>query len=291
MRSTLLSGMLALLLAPALFADDAADAKLEAQKKTAKENWDKIEGGALATAESAHFLVAGPKALEAKLKEHAALLEKHYDLVFKTIHKEKDVPFKNRVTVYLLPEADTIDSFIRRVEKRRPLGKEKGSFNSDDDKLHAAAAPPREKSDPPVEVQAAQQIASMMLQRRAGNSTILPYWLLNGFGRAAYYRVMPNHPAVKAERAAAMRLVINKKRTAQDVWNGVLDGDEPAQLDPALADFLAFGPGRMKFLALVEAFRPGENEDKKTMDQALESAELKADLINKRFRDWVTRPN
>ena len=291
MRYTLLPGMLALLLAPALSADETAAAKLEAQKKTVKENWDKIEGGELATAESAHFLVAGPKAIEAKLKDHAALLEKVYDHVFKAIHKEKDVPFKSRVTVYLLPEADTIDTFIRRVEKRRLLGKEKGSFNSDDDKLHVAAAPPREKSEPPVAVQAAQQLASLMLQRRAGKSTNLPYWLLNGFGRATYYRVMPNHPAVKAERVGATRLVSAKKRSAADVWNGALDGEEPALLDPALADFLAYGPGRTKFIALVEGFRPGENQDKKTMDQALEAAELKADVITKTFRNWVLRPN
>ena len=59
MRSTLLPVLLALLLAPALSADEP-DAKLEAQKKAVKENWEKIEGGELATAETARFIVAAP---------------------------------------------------------------------------------------------------------------------------------------------------------------------------------------------------------------------------------------
>ena len=286
----LLPGLLVLLLTPALPADDKPDA-LDALKKTAKENWDRVEAGPMVEAASTRFLVVAPKAMGDKLKEHLDLFEKHYDLVFKTIHKEKDIPFKRHVTVYLLPEADMIDSFIRRIEKRRPQGREKGSINADDDRLHVAAGPPREKTDPAVEIQAAQQVAALMLQRRAGKSTILPYWLLNGFGRATYYRVMPNNTLVKNERVFATNLIRVKKRTAMDVWNGVLDGEEPGLLDPALADFLAYGPGKMKFVTLLEGFRPGENEDKKTMEQALMAADLKPDLVNKTFRTWALRPN
>ncbi len=291
MRNALLSGLLALSLLPAAVrADDKPD-PLEARKTAAKENWDRIEGGPHVMASTTHFLLIAPKAMEEKLKEHGELLEKQYEHVVKSIYQPKDVPFKGHVTVYLLPEADQMDPFIRRVEKRRPLGQAKGSFSAADDKLHVAGAPPREKTDPPVEVQAAQQVASLMLQRKAGISTILPYWLVNGFGRATYYRVAPDQAAVKADRREATRLVTTKKRTAQDVWNAVLDGDEPSILNPALADFLAHGPGRMKFLSLIEGFKPGENEDKKTMEQALTAAEVKVDIVSKRFREWVVRPN
>ena len=80
-------------------------------------------------------------------------------------------------------------------------------------------------------------------------------------------------------------------RKAQDVWNGILEGDEPLLLQPALADFLAYGPARMKFAALLEAFRPGENEKKMSMDQAMQTVELKVDSVNNVFRTWALKPN
>ena len=66
----------------------------------------------------------------------------------------------------------------------------------------------------------------------------------------------------------------------------------PAAADwPDLADFLAYGPARTKFSALVEAFRPGENEEMKSMDQALQTVDLKVETVNKGFRTWMLRPN
>ena len=44
-------------------------------------------------------------------------------------------------------------------------------------------------SDPTVRVQAGQQIASAVLMRKAGAGTVLPSWLVAGFGRATHYRV------------------------------------------------------------------------------------------------------
>jgi hypothetical protein len=271
-------------------ADDPKPDPLEALKKSAGENWERLAAGPSAFAETPHALLVGPKAMEDKLKGVGELIEKHHDHAAKALFTGKEVPFKGRVTVYLLPEADMIDTFIRRIEKRRPLGREKGSLSPDDDKLFVAAAPPRQNTDPPVEVAAAQLVASLVLQRKAGNGTQLPDWLLSGFGRATYYRVSgATNKAVAADRQAAARLA--RMRSAQDVWTGVLNAAEAAVLDPALADFLAYGPGRMKFVALVEAFRPGENEGRKTTEQALQAVELKSDLIVTRFRDWLVRPN
>ncbi len=247
MTSTMHLALLTLCLISAGGRADEKTDPLEARKKAARENWDRVEAGPVAMETTDHFLIVAPKPMADKLKEHGELFEKQYDLVFKTIHQPKDKPFKGHLTVYLLPQADLLDTFIRRVEKRRPLAQQKGSFAADDEKLHVSAVP-REKPDPPIEVQAGQQIASLMLQRKAGLSTNLPYWLVNGFGRATYFRNSPNQTAVRADRQAATRLINTKKRTAQDVWNAVLDGEESDILNPALADFFAYGPGRMKFL-------------------------------------------
>jgi hypothetical protein len=276
------------LLTTPLAADDKPDP--EAPKKLARENWEKIEAGPLAMHQTDHFLIVAPMSSEGKLKEWGTLIEKTYDLAAQTLYGQNDTPFKGILTIYLLPNSEQINTFIRRIEKRRPLGRENGTYSVDDDRLFIAVGP-RDKSEPPIEVYAAQQVASVLLQRKVGKSTILPYWLLSGFGRATYYRLMPNLAAVKNERTAATRLLLAKKLTAQNIWNGSLEGDDPALLNPSLADFFAYGPGRMKFLAMLEAFKPGENEAKKSTEQTLQAVDLTTDIIIKGFRNWMTKPN
>src|SRR4051794_16271583 len=126
MRRSLTTGLTVLVLLAGARADDKP-AATEAQKKTARENWEKVESTPPVMAETDHFLVVAPKALEEKLKETGVLLEKHYDLAARTLFTGKnEVPIKGKMTVYLLPQAEQVDAFIRRVEKRRPLGQEKG---------------------------------------------------------------------------------------------------------------------------------------------------------------------
>lgn len=282
-------GFLAIL--PFLSAQDKPD-PLVKLKKTATENWAKIDSTMPVMAETDHLLLVAPKETEEKLKEHGALIEKHFELAVKALFKEKDKPVKGRITVYFLRESEHVDSFIRRVEKRRPRTQESGIFNAEDDKLHVAVGPPREGSETPAEVQAAQEVASLLMQRRAGTRTIVPFWLVNGFGRATYFRVMgEKDKLVQADRAKAAQILKSTKRNAQDVWNGLLEEGEPAALEPNLADFLAYGPGRMKFPALLDAFKPGENVEKHSMEQALQAVDLKVDIINKQFRVWALRPN
>lgn len=291
MRRSVTTGLALLVFLAGARADDKPDAS-DAQKKTAKENWEKLENTPPAIAETSNFLLVAPKEMEEKLKEFGELLDKHHEVIAKGLFTGKnEVPFKGKMTIYFLPKEEQIGTFIRRIEKRRPVGQEKGTFSAEDGKLHVAVAPPGEKTDPPIEVQAAQQMASALLQRKAGKSTILPHWLLAGYGRATYYRVAgPKERTVSAERGIANRIIRQTKRNAQDVWSNSLEGDDQT-LEPSLAYFLAYGPARMKFPALIAGFAPGENEDKKTMEQALQAADLKVDLINKRFRDWVIRPD
>jgi hypothetical protein len=270
---------------------DEKDDKLEALKRRALENWKRVEGGAEAMASTEHFVLIAPRPMEDKLKDLGASLERHYEQACKALFTAKDVPVKGRLTVYILDKGEQVDAFIRRIEKRRPRRQEAGSFSAADDALHVLASK-REDTDPPVELQAVQQTASLLLQRKAGVRTILPGWLLNGFGRATWYRAEAGKTPVNKERQRAFFFIQrNKSRNAQEVWGGSLEGEEAAVLEAHLADFLAYGPARMKFPALVEAFRPGENEEMKSMDQALQAVELKADSVNKTFRAWVLRPN
>jgi hypothetical protein len=277
---------------PSAFADEKDDkAALEAQKKAALENWEKVGAGEAVTHDTAHFLILARKASGGKLKPTGELLEKTFELAGKTLFTPKESAWKGRLTVYLLGDTDQVAAFIRRIEKRRPLRQETASFMAKDDQLHVVVAP-GEKSAPPEDVQAAQQVASVMITRRAGLATVLPDWLVNGFGRATWYRLVGSgNRVVIYERQWAMRYVRLNKRNIQDVWNGGLEGDEPVYLRPSLADFFAYGPGRAKFVKILEGFKPGENQDRRSMEQALESAGLKVDMLNKAFHAWVARPN
>ena len=68
---------------------------------------------------------------------------------------------------------------------------------------------------------------------------------------------------------------------------------KPASVPPnwaSVADFLAYGPGRGKFPALVAGFKPEENVEEKTLQQALDAANLTVDDINAGWRRFVASP-
>lgn len=271
-------------------ADDTAE-KVELQRTAAKANWTLLETGDPALHETPHLIVCAPAALDKRLKEVGAGLEKPYAAAEKALQiKPKEELWPGKLTVYLLPEREHFTAFIRRVEKRRLVADEAGSHFVEGDLPHVAASTPRSKLDPSLEGLAGEQIAASLLQRKAGAKVPLPEWLLQGFGRATLWRTAaPTDKAVPAERKLAQALVSGKKRTARDIWNGGLDAEEAVPLRASLAEFLAYGPGHSKLPDLLAGFKPEENQDSRTMEQALSSAGIKPEVIEARWRDWVFR--
>jgi hypothetical protein len=178
---------------------------------------------------------------------------------------------------------------VRRVEKRRLVSGESASHAVDGDLLHAAAGPSPSKDDFAAEAQAGQQVAAAMLQLRAGAKVPLPEWLLTGFGRATTYHVTPQDKVVLADRKVA-REAVAKKRTAKAVYSEMADADEMPALSGALADLLAYGPGTAKLSEFLAGFKPEENVEKKTTEQALEAAGLKLDRLESAWKAWVANP-
>lgn len=288
MTRALLALPLLLVACPAAFADEAAD-KLAAQKKNADENWEALEAGPAAHLETAHLLVYAPKSFDKRIKEVGAALEKYYEQACKPLGYEKDAPWPGKVAVYLLPEREDFTKFIRRVEKRRVEAEDAGSHLVEGDFPHAAGGSPRAKTDPAVEGQAGEQLATAMLVKKTGTKVPLPGWLLNGFGRATGYRARAGDKAVAEERRKAAALV-KKGHKAAEVWGTTLEAEDAPLLEASVADFLAYGPGQSKFIALLEAFRPEENQEKKTTEQALEGISLPVDRLNNRWREWAANP-
>jgi hypothetical protein len=289
MKRVVASALAALLLvAPGLRADDRDDL-VPGQRKAARDNWARAEGGPEAVHETAHLILVAPPAMQNRLKDIGNLLEKFYDTAAKPLFM-KEPAWEGKLAVYLFAKPEQLDSFIRLVEGRRVRRVERGTFSAADDRLHAAACPPREKGDPAIEVQAGQQVASAVLMRKAGARTPVPYWLTAGFGRATYYRTTPAAGDVGGERRAAARFAARYGRTAAHVWGGSLEGDEAAVLAASLADYLAYGPGKAKFAAVLEGFKPGENGLERTAGEALEAAGLRADAVTVGWRRWIGSP-
>jgi hypothetical protein len=281
--------LLALGLAGAVGAADQDDAANQ-RKKKAEANWEAIGGAKPTVQESKHFFIVAPEALSKRLKEMGELLEKHHDkakeaLQFDVKEADKGEVLPGKVVVYLFGERDHFKAFVRRIEARRLLPDETGSFQAGDDKLHVVASPSAARQGLPVEIQACEQVASLMLARRAGVRTPLPDWLVSGFGRATYYRVAPRDKAVQADRVVATKL--SRKHTANEIWDGKIAADEAEALQGSLVDFLAYGPGARAFPKFVAGFVPEENVERKTAGQAFEAAKLKPDRVAQSWKKWA----
>jgi hypothetical protein len=67
----------------------------------------------------------------------------------------------------------------------------------------------------------------------------------------------------------------------------MVDSEESAVLRASLAEYLAYGPGAAKFPTLVVGFRPGENQESRTTEQAMESAGIDAKVVEARWGAWA----
>jgi hypothetical protein len=266
-----------------------AEQKLAAQRKAASDNWALLEAGEAASHETEHLLLMAPKSMERRLKEIGTSLEKSHALAGKAAQiKPKEGLWPGKLTVYLIPERQHFTAFVRRVETRRLNDDESGTYAVLSDLPHVSASAPRTRSDLGLELQAAAQIAAALMQKKAGAKVPLPEWLVAGFGRATVWRAVPADKLVVNDRRLARAAVVGKKRMPVEVWGeSTLEGEEAGVVRASLAEFLAYGPGASKFAALLEGFKPGENMDSRTMEQALESAKLDPKAIEARWGPWV----
>lgn len=285
-----------LLIAPFAWAQEKKDKanakedaeKVEQQKKAALANWETVEAGPVATHETKHLFILAAKPLEKRLKDLGALLERGHDQAKGVLAFESDQPvYPGKIAVYLMPRQDLLRAFVRRVERRRVEGEEVGSHSATDEALHAAASPPK-GNDLPLEGQAAAQIAGVLLTRKAGVRVPLPDWLVEGFGRATWYRIAPRDKATLDDRRTASRL--SSRRSAKDIYGGLIEASEANALRGSLADYIAYGAFSNKLPALLKGFEPEENVERKSTEQALEAAMIGWDRLDKGWKLWALSP-
>jgi hypothetical protein len=289
MRKLFQTGLLALLLFGSVSLA-AEDPKVAAQKKAAQENWAALDLGEPVHHETPNLLLYASKSEEAKLKDMGVTLEKYYAAAKAVQLDAKKEMWPGKLTVYLFADRDEFTSYLRRVEKRRLDEDETGLHTVEGDFPRVAAGPPRSKQTVNLAMHAGEQIAAALLQRKAGVKTPLPDWLMVGFGRATSWRVHPRDKATSDARREALVLVVNKQRTAQQVWSGSLEAAEATVLRPTLADLMAYGPGSSRFPAFVTGFRPDEGQERRSTEQALEAAGIKSENLAKVWPEFVRNP-
>src|SRR5262245_46478 len=167
MRTALLGLLLAALPGLALGQDDRTKTVAD-QKKAAQEAWTSMDVGDAAHAETKHLLIFAPKSMEKRLAAVGPLLEKYHDLAFKALSLNEKDAYPGKITVYFFDQKELIQTFARRVEKRRPMSGDTASFSAEDNRLLAVAAPAGGKNAVPVESRAGEMVASLLLQRKAG---------------------------------------------------------------------------------------------------------------------------
>ena len=276
-------GLCSASLLPARDDDDRAKA-VATQKKTAEAAYKAMELGDPAHVETKHLLVYAPKAMEKRLKAIGTQLEKYHDTATKALAFEKEA-YPGKITVYLFAEKGDLAAFIRRIEKRRPMGVESGSYLAEDDQLHAVAVPGAGKGAVPVELRGGEMVAALLLQRKAGARTQLPEWLTMGFGRATSYRVTTGQKFVADERKL-QRLLVRKKNAA-DAWGGKLEVEEAEALQASVAELVGYGLTTARLTKILDGFKPGENVEVKTIAQALDAANLTEEQLNKAWKRFV----
>ncbi|NBO91496.1 MAG: hypothetical protein EBV06_04150 [Planctomycetia bacterium] len=283
MRTFLL--LLLVLILPLRAEDDEKAKKIAARKAAIEMAWMGLDVGPLAMLETETLRLVAPKEMESKLKAIAVTVEKYRVKALSTLKIDEKESLPDKITVYLLPSSMNYPSFARMIEKRRPETGETGSFSAEDDKFHAAAAP--SKMGPPVEVTAGEMVASLLLMRKAGVRSPVPEWLVRGFGRATTYRLSPKDKLALADKKLIRTVV--KKKNAADIWDGKLDLEESLPMNAALAEFFAYGPGAARFIRLVMAYKPTEENNAPTTAQAFDAIGVSGATIEKTFKTWVVK--
>jgi hypothetical protein len=274
-------------LVPAVRADEREELAAK-QKETALKHLTKAGVANPAVVETADLLVAGGFP-EAKLKTMGDAVQKYYTAAFKALKFEMtDSPPKGKLTIYFFPERKQYILFVGEVQSGERVDKDERSHMDarGNDPYVAVTVLPGEKPID-LEAEASAQVPVALLQCKAGPAT-LPYWMKEGFARATQMR---NDPKLAGERAKLRKMLYEtkvnpSKYKAADAW---APGAEPEKklLAAGVMDYFAYGPGAAALPKLLGGLRDEGTGAPPKFDEALKSADLDADKLDKALKKYM----
>ncbi|MFO0851489.1 MAG: hypothetical protein U0871_23465 [Gemmataceae bacterium] len=279
--------LLLLLAAPAV-ADDRADA-VAAQRKAA----DAVLAEAklkVAPTETDDLLVYSTLP-PARAKPLAAALQKAHTAAVKASKRPGSDPlWAGKLTVYVLPDARAYKAFVQQGLKESPAAREtyRVDVKADPPAVAVGAGIGEKPTDAQLTAEAAAVVGAAVLDKAHG--VTLPDWLRVGFGRAVYLRADgPKSQRLAAHRAKVRALYARTGGAAFSPWAvwGGKPVDEFDTLAASFAEFLAFGPLADGLPKFVGGFKPSEQNENPTPEQALEAAGWKPEALDAAWKQWV----
>jgi hypothetical protein len=269
---------------------DNPDPKMvEAQKKAALDYWkDVFEAENPSVVETAHFLVVGGKPGKDHAKELARIgsdLEQQYVKACTVLKMDKNpAPWKGKLTVFIVAEADKYPRMIRVLERRKADDDETGSSDGLGNFPYAVACAGKLPSDLGAAGNAGAHMAALVMTFKV--KTPLPEWLNEGFGRATVLHAGPG-TALAGDRKKASAIVTKTNRTVDDIFNGNLNPNEQSYLRASFVDYLAYSGRTAKFLPFLEGFRTDANGNAGTVQTALKNANITSADLSANWQKYV----
>lgn len=238
-----------------------------------------------AVVETDNFLVATPLP-EEKAKALGAALEKVVPVARAALQfEEKEEAWKGKLAVYHLPEGRDFKGFMRTAVGAQPEGVHY-ALRTDEPFVVNPVDVPAKATDAEQVANGAAVVATAFLKAK-GSTAAVPDWLAGGFGRVTAMRAEGVNSTRYQKHKTASRGVANKGAKVTDLWAET----KPANADVlanSFADYLAYGPGKANFVKLIYGFRPDENGNPTSPQQAFEAAGWKdLAMLEAAWRKWA----
>jgi len=174
---------------------------------------------------------------------------------------------------------------VRIMQKRKTEEEEGGSFDIDSDYPHAIVGPNENKVVLTPPYQAGEQATAALLYRKTRGANVPP-WMFSAFGRATVFRAGPAKDLAQ-EHGRAVAIVGKKKATLKTVLGAGLTIDQSVVLQASFVEYMAYSGKTTKFFPLLNGFRPTEQVQEPTIEQALMAVNLSVDRVGQMWSAWV----
>jgi hypothetical protein len=249
-----------------------APVSVEKQKQAAEALLKKLAIKDIAHYETPNLLLYSTTS-EAKLKTLSEGMQKQFALAQKVLRfEEGKAAWAGKLALFIFPNRLDFVEFVRQVEKRSVLADDHLALQLTGDTPYLAVGPVRGASGEEVNQDAMIELIGALIRGRVGTAVQVPEAVLRGFAWAIAARTNPTK-AVLAERKQLQTLIkLNPKRTIREAWDGSAAAKEAELMTNSLVEWVFFGPEASKSTEFLMAFRPGENGQVPSLEQALDIA-------------------
>lgn len=255
-------------------AKKSAPVSVEKQKKTADALINKLKLNEIAHYETANLLIYSSTS-EAKLKALGEVMQKQLALAQKVLRfEEGKEPWAGKLALFIFPNRLDFVEFVRHVEKRSVQAEDYISVQLENDMPFLAVGPVRGASGEDINNQALLEVIATMLRGRVGAAVRVPDPVLTGFAWAIAARATPTKATLAERKQLQTMIKLNPKRTIREAWDGSAPPKEAELIYNSLIEWVFFGSEASKSIEFLLAFRPGENGQVPSVEQALDLAKF-----------------